>query len=292
VFPLAQRLSPAELSRRVDPLGFRDDDAVELRLAATAILGDQDRLSRLGDLVPRVQAGIGVLDLSGPSPWASEGTDSDGVLEMLALLVSADEVVAYQLSRGITAEQAWHSLADLGQQVWVHRLTYGSFGLHTYGWLRTGWSGGLSWLGRLQFNLQRLADRWVLSCHIPRTGPLSPELVDDAFEQARCFFRRHFADYPTTEFYCSSWLLDPELAAALPGSNIAAFQQRWTLFGEPHPGDEDAVFFTFARRGGVDLTTLPRSTSLQRVIIDRLQAGQHWGTWKGLVPQNDREESR
>ena len=34
-------------------------------------------------------------------------------------------------------------------------------------------------LGRLQFNLQPEDDGWVLSTHIPRTGPLTPESFAD-----------------------------------------------------------------------------------------------------------------
>jgi hypothetical protein len=293
---LRLRLGVPELVRRSFQLGFRADAASDLRFAGAAVLGDDERLHEVAELVARIQAGIGVLDLSGPSPFGSGSVNpaapGSGVVEMLALVASADEVVAYQRSRGVPEELSWHGLSDLGQQVWVHQLTYGTFGLHTYEWLRVAWAGGFSWLGRLQFNLHRLPDRWVLSCHIPRSGPLSPELVDDAFRRASGFFAQHFGDYPTTELCCSSWLLDPELAAALPGSNIAAFQRRWRLVGEPAPGDEDALFFTFARRGEVDLATLPRSTSLQRVIIDRLSAGQHWGRWLGLVCQPERGAGR
>jgi hypothetical protein len=285
-----RRLGADQLLRRSRLLGFRDDDAADLLLASAGVLRKTELLHRVAELAAGLQAGIGAFDLSGPNPWDSgpdhhAGPGSDGILAMLALAVSADEVVAFQLSRGVSEQQAWHSLSDLGQQAWVHRLTYGSFGLHTHEWLRIAWAGGFGWLGRLQFNLQRLPDRWVLSCHIPQTGPLSPELVDDAFGQASRFFAEHFPDYPTTELWCSSWLLDPQLAAALPGSNIAAFQSRWHLLGGPEPADADALFFTFARRGEVDLTALPRSTSLQRVIIDRLSAGQHWSSWRGLVPQ-------
>ena len=50
------------------------------------------------------------------------------------------------------------------------------------------------------------------------------------------------------------------------------------------PGDEDALFFTFARRGPVDLDALPRDTTLQRVILDRLQAGGHWQVRQGRIP--------
>ncbi len=103
------------------------------------------------------------------------------------------------------------TLAELGQQVWIHRLTFGTFGLHTQDWLTIAWSGALYWLGRLQFNLQPEDDGWVLSTHIPRTGPLTPESVDQAFAAARDFFAAHFPECPIRAFVCSSWLLGPGL---------------------------------------------------------------------------------
>ena len=71
-------------------------------------------------------------------------------------------------------------------------------------------------------------DGWVPSTHIPRTGPLTPESVDQAFAAARDFFATYFPEYPARAFVCSSWLLDPALSDACPDSNLAAFQRRWS----------------------------------------------------------------
>ena len=68
---------------------------------------------------------------------------------------------------------------------------------------------------------------------------------------------------------------------------MALFQRRWTLAGEPGDGDEDAVFFTFARRPPVDLASLPRDTTLQRAILDRLADGEHWYVRNGVIPYTD-----
>jgi hypothetical protein len=294
--PAAGQLSAATLCAAAGRLGFRPEDLTDLRSAATARLSDPAARAEVAACAERVRAGIGVLDLSGPSPWRDLSDPRDGIPAVLALLACVDDVVAYQRLRGIEAGDAWRACSDLGQQVWVHRLTYGRFGLHTYEWLRVVWGGGFAWLGRLEFNLQWLHDRWVIGTHIPRrgaarndvgssSGALAPETVDEAFVRAVHFYARHFHDHPTSEFWCSSWLLDPELAAALPGSNIAAFSRRWRLDDVVEPGDEDAVFFTFTRRGPVDLASLPRQTRLQRVVVDRLASGGHWSVRRGLIAQ-------
>ena len=160
----------------------------------------------------------------------------------------------------------------------MHRLTFGTFGLHTHDWLTIAWSGALYWLGRLQFNLQPEDDGWVLSTHIPRTGPLTPESVDQAFAAATRLLRHLLPGVPDPGVRLPSWLLDPALSEALPGSNLAAFQRRWSLTDERQPGEADVLFFVFNRRGPTELDSLPRDTALQRAVLDRLVAGLGWST--------------
>jgi GNAT-like C-terminal domain/N-acyltransferase N-terminal domain len=279
-------------------LGFEGDDLTDLETAARKYLHDPANRGCVSEVADRVRSQIGDLTVSGQNPWAGlpDGPD-DGLVPMLALLATADDVIGFQRSRGVAEESAWHNLADVGQQVWVHRLTYGRFGLHTQGWLRIVWAGSFAWLGRLQFNLQRLdpPGDWVLSTHIPRrsevggsrSGSLAPASVDDSFRRAVGYFAAHFPDVRTVDFWCSSWLLDPVLAAALPDTNIAAFQRRWALEDQTTDGDEDAVFFTFARRPPVEVAELPRRTRLERAVVDRLVAGEHWAVRSGRIPQHD-----
>lgn len=288
------RLRAADLRDRIDLLGFRPDDAADLMDRIAGVLASPADLARVEVLAERVLTGVGEFCNPPLAPFdCPEARTTDhgtGVLPMLALLVTADEVRAFHAGRGIADEDSWRALADLGQQVWVHRLTYGEFGLHTQAWLCCAWSGALFWLGRLQYNLHlddmagRSPDEWVLSTHIPQTGPLSPESVDASFAAAAEFFGTHFADFGVRDLFCNSWLLDPRLPDVLPAeSNMVRFQQRWSLYGPAQPGDKDALFFTFRRRGDVDLDTLPRDTTLQRAVIDRIRDGDHWGVWRGRV---------
>ncbi|GAA4177992.1 acyltransferase domain-containing protein [Gryllotalpicola koreensis] len=282
---LTTRLEAATTDRALAALGFRRDDRPDAKAAIAAALADRERLAEVEVLAERVRATIGAIgERVAPfdHPLAASNWGGIGVLPLLALLAVADDVRAFHRSRGIPAFVSDRSLSDLGQQVWVHRRTYGAFGLHTYGWLAAAFCGNLYSLGRLQFNLLRRADEWMLSTHIPETGPLTPESVDDSFAQAAAFFGEHFPDYPATAFHCESWLLDPQLARALaPASNIVRFQQRWRLEEKVGPADGDALFFVFRRRGDVDLSTLPRTTSLQRAVVEKLESGGHWGLWSG-----------
>jgi hypothetical protein len=289
-FDVRRRLNDPELPSRAADLGFRARDIADLLTVVEAVLPSTDDLLTVTRLAEGV---LGTIGRVGPE-FESRATDlpysnipGDGVLPMLALLVTTREVAAFHASRGVPKDVTTATLADLGQQVHVHRLTYGEFGLHTHRWVNLVWSGFLFRLGRLQFNLALEQPdgrpEWVLSTHVPADGPLPPATVDESFATARTFFPAHFPDYPVRWFHCRSWLLDPTLSELLPESNLAAFQRRWRLYGRPEPGEEDLSFVVFQRRGQVEPTSLPTDTALRRAAADRLASGRGWNVFNGKL---------
>ncbi|GAA3566855.1 acyltransferase domain-containing protein [Microlunatus spumicola] len=277
-------LAAGDLPQRVDALGFSAEDAAEVRAAAARVLDRPDDLAAVEQAAGRLVAGVGVLPpRDGTAVWQGLPADDQGVLPLLALLATAPVVARFHASRGVPADVSAATLADLGQQTRVHRLVHGGFGLGTHAW-EAGyvWSGALYRLGRLQFDLERQAtvdgtdQEWVLSTHIPRGERLRPADVDASLAAALPFFAAHFAEVPAQDVHCRSWMLDARIPDLLPGSNLAAFQQRWRTYGMPGLGDEDALFFGFARRDAPDLQTVPAETSLQRAIASVWRSGNHW----------------
>ena len=192
-----QWLADPDLPNRLGGLGLRPADAADLHRAATAALDRPEDLETLATVADRIVAQLGDFTAEGhPAVWSGVPLDAEGVLPMLALLVTAPRVADWHARRGIPAEVSAATLSDLGQQAWVHRLAFGTFGLHTHDWLTIAWSGALYWLGRLQFNLQPEDDGWVLSTHIPRTGPLTPESVDRRLRRGQCFLRHLLPGVP------------------------------------------------------------------------------------------------
>ncbi len=230
-------------------------------------------------------------------PWPDIPGRPRGLVPMLALLASVDQVREFHASRGISERDTYTTLSDLTQQILVFRRTFGEFGLDNHQWLLTAWSGALYWLGRLQVNLHPVKgderdlpfdDGYLLSVHIPATGPLTPESVDDSLRRAWAFFAEHFADLRIHAFHCDSWLLDPQIAAVLsPESNMAKFQRRWTLYGQAKEADDAVLYFTFnarARPGEqLDRSALPRRSSLERAVLEHLDAGEHWHSRTGFL---------
>ncbi|MET9497539.1 acyltransferase domain-containing protein [Streptomyces sp. NPDC006552] len=209
---------------------------------------------------------------------------------------------ALHRARGIPDDVSRRTLADLGRNLAVHRRRSGTTGLFVPWWPTRHFRGELFQLGRLQFERYRLGRRAaerlaaagagtgpgdpVLGVHIPDfRGPLSAQACDDSIARARTFFARHFPEEPAAVAVCQSWLLDPQLRRYLPaGSNIVRFQDRFALA----PMDEEAqddipVAFVFGGTG-TPRALLPRRTSVQRAVLDHLDAGGHWYVGDGWFP--------
>ena len=286
-----RELAAPDLAERLVALGFGPEDVEPALRAASSVLTRPDDLAVVEEGARRLAARVGVLPhTDGSEVWQGLAVDADGVLAMLALLASAPAVAAFHASRDVPPEVSAATLADLGQQATVHRLVTGGFGVATYPWVGGHvWSGALYRLGRLQLDLDMAATvdgrgrEWVLSTHIPRADRLAPEDVDASFAAAPEFFARHLPEVTPTDVHCLSWLLDPRLPRLMPGSNLASFQRRWRTYGEPRNGDDDALFFAFTRRGGLDLDRLPAQTSLQRALRSVWEAGEHWNVVEGRL---------
>ncbi len=170
---------------------------------------------------------------------------------------------------GLTDEESRATIQALPRHVALHRACGGEPGGWEVEWIAMIWDGKLSELGRLQFEDH---GDGVLDVHIPETGvQLEPGACDASFARAR----EVYPDHHTAR--CTSWLLDPQLAEALPpASNIIRFQRRFELWEDGRDANEDVlrfVFHTYER----DLAKLTPRTTLERALAERMRAG---GTWR------------
>lgn len=256
-----------------DLLDIQDDDAHECAALLATPPGAGVRAA-----LAAMEARLGTF----PSEAASaEGCTETDWIE--ALLRFAPAAAAYHRSLGIPDALSAAILADLGLNLRINRRVHGRFGLDTWAWLTLHMAGNMFRIGRLQYHLVRAGspapvpeDEWVLGMHIPEDGGLSPAVVDESLAQAHDFFDCFFPDKAVEVATCDSWMLDPYLAARLPESNIASFARRFTL-DRCSDAASDAVYFTFRTRNMADLARLPRDTSLQRVVLERIDDG---GTWQ------------
>jgi len=132
-----------------------------------------------------------------------------------------------------------------------------------------------------------------LDIHIPQGPAITAERCRSSFEAAVEFFPKHYPEKPFKAFLCNSWLCDPQLASYLePDSNIVRFQREFYLL----PTDSDAwsavryVFGIDIPYGSIerlDTNALPRNNSLQRALIEHLEAGGHWRKAEALLLLED-----
>ncbi|MCI0158458.1 DUF5596 domain-containing protein [Leifsonia shinshuensis] len=214
-------------------------------------------------------------------------------------------LIAHHEGLGVPAEVTGSTLADVGRNTGIHRLRHGGFGLETWTWLIPHYVGMLFGIGRLTFALQRTQlavpagsvsalpggiapGDWVVGMHIPESGPLSPDQVDESIRRAREFFGTVFPDRRIVAGVCESWLLDPFLARSLPAdTNLVRFAERYTLVGEPVDAATEALYFLFRERDRTRLPHLEHPTALQRLVIERYDRGEAWQVATGVLAWGD-----
>ena len=260
------------------------------RTAVDALLaGLTDEQSAAADRIRgALQADLGRFDRAPPA--------DDGSSAWLAASIHLVPVVAAWMERrGIDETVVAATLSDVGRQLHLHRQHTGRVGLDVPRWMGAVLSGNFYQLGRLQFELRQwqtgeprppaATGEWLLDVHIPATGPLEPAEVTASFAQAEQFFAHHFPAHQADYFVCGSWLLDPYLADHLaPTSNLVGFQRLFTPYGDPRDDKLDAMYFVFGQRHISNLGGLARTTSLQRLVLERIESGGSWQFVRGYRP--------
>lgn len=115
----------------------------------------------------------------------------------------------------------------------------------------------------------------VISIHIPATGSLNPELVDESLEKAVIFFRQYYPDYKYKAFVCYSWLMDPQLVDLLgPEKNISRFCNRFRKITQKSSGNSIFKFVFMKPDMNFVFSELPENTSLERAIKKHYENGK------------------
>jgi len=218
---------------------------------------------------------------------------NDPMVWLTAFLQMTPTIVSWHRSQGVPTEVTRATLADVGRNVAIHRRVHAEFGLETWDLLIPHYTGMLFALGRLNYMLHPTRETiegvmapgdWVPGIHIPESGPLTPAAVDTSLVQASAFFAAHFPDKPVAVAACVSWILDPYLVDIMPtDTNIGSFVHRFTAMARPYEDATAGLFFLFRTRDLGRLSTLPRDTVLQRLVLDRASRGDPWQIGSGYL---------
>lgn len=127
-------------------------------------------------------------------------------------------------------------------------------------------------IGELEYEIVPQEGRKAIHIHIPSDAVFTPDAVDESLRKADAFFKAYDPELSGSEYFCTSWLLEPRLKDMLSeGSNILSFQNRFQILKEGEPGTS---FLKWVFKTGTDdYTTLPEETSLQRKMKEYILSG-------------------
>ena len=113
----------------------------------------------------------------------------------------------------------------------------------------------------------------IVSVHIPTGGPLNVETCNKDFKFGADIIKRCFGNFKA--FYCSSWLLDPQLKRIIgKETNLTAFADRFVSFPVKSSGNE--VFeYVFNLHAAVSPSELNTTTSLSKALKEHFISGGH-----------------
>lgn len=196
---------------------------------------------------------------------------------------------------GIAHDVFWDTMRDMRWKMNECRRLTGHLGILPIGWYPGFLDVKRFALGRLQYDDTTFSREpctvcgyslregdFVLSCHIPSSGPLPPERCIDSFKRAYAFFSDRLREDGILPIVCGSWLLYPPYLP-LFGDNtrdfvrnfhIAStkvtetFNDAWRVFGKYYEGSTEGF---------------PTDTSLQRRFVDYIKRGGSFGTGFGIL---------
>ena len=194
----------------------------------------------------------------------------------------------------------WDSMTDLRAKLVECRAVYGINGSFVASWFHGFFEMTRFALGRLQFEITELSreepytcrgrsvreDDKLIGMHIPSLGPLTVDLMLDAFKRAYNFPLFSEVRVPGTDwmpFCCGSYLLYPPHYDFLPPqSNILKFMDCFDIIDYSDSEEFNDKWRIFANYKDAEPADLPRDTSLRRAFADRLLAGGKTGHGWGI----------
>lgn len=117
----------------------------------------------------------------------------------------------------------------------------------------------------------------VAQLHVPASGKLTRELVEDSLQQMRDFLVTYYPDYKYKAFAGTSWLLNPVLADLIgEDSNIIRFGRMFRPLTMKMHGTS-VFYFIFNRPNSnpdFDWNTLPENTRLEKALKEYYLSGK------------------
>ncbi len=225
---------------------------------------------------------------------AEEAKMEKYTVHMIFLLLAARPLRYVYRQQEISDEIYYNTMGDLTCKLMECKNVYDCWGTFVGWWYPDMFRCKVIKLGRLEYERIKFPyDDYkgflkkgdtVFNCHIPSSGPVTPESVIESLKIAHSFFSDELKD-GILPVYCSSWMLYPGHKELYPeGSNLRSFYEMFDIIDAV----EDKTNHNFWRLFGVDYSpetfeSAPERTTLQRNIKNYIRSGNNMGTGKGVV---------
>ncbi|MBQ7400255.1 MAG: DUF5596 domain-containing protein [Clostridia bacterium] len=212
-------------------------------------------------------------------------------IDMILFLCCCETLKKMYLEKGYSEEFFVHNMKDLTYKLKECKDTEGIYGTKTFQWYDGFFKMERFALGRLQYEHQPIDFDYrdvlkkgddVINIHIPSSGPLLKEDVQESFKLAYEFFGPNYGDRIMLK--CATWMLYPPTAKLLPeGSNIRKFYELFDVVLERAPADWHLWRIFGVEAQPEDYKSLPQNTSLQKIFYKYLNEGNRIGVGYGIV---------
>ena len=214
-------------------------------------------------------------------------------VDMAFLVFCLPRLLERYREQSIPEEIFWDSMDDLRCKLLECHRVRGVWGTFVADWYPCFFRLERFAIGRLQYehmafpyeNIPNLKKgQTVYNCHIPSSGPLTPESVDDSLKRAKAFFEKELQG-ERMPIYCHSWMLYPPHVALFPeNSNLRRFAERFTILKSIEDPSNQSFWRIFDRDwDSAMVADLPEDTSLRRTFKAFLQSGNAMGFGEGIL---------
>ena len=211
-------------------------------------------------------------------------------IDMLLLIYFAVDLRKRYAERGYSDEFFCEMLGSLRCKLDECKAVFGVFGTFVFGSFRTLYTFESFFIGRLQYedrilsfdykDIAKKGDK-IVGLHIPSTGPLTPESVDESLERAYKFYKPDGDGYLV--LHCHSWMIYPPLYALFPdNSNLQKFYHRFDIVWQEEDERNDDLWRIFNTMD-TDISKYPQDTTLCRNFYEYVKSGKKLGYGFGMI---------
>ncbi|MBQ8351815.1 MAG: DUF5596 domain-containing protein [Clostridia bacterium] len=215
-------------------------------------------------------------------------------LDMVFLLLAAKPLAYLYRINGLADELYLDIMRDLRYKLVECKQMHNVWGIFVAWWFPWHYQLKRFALGRLQY--ERIEARFddealgvkkgdiVYNCHIPNSGPMTPESIRESLRKAYQFFKPEL-NGGRMVVTCCSWLLyTPLVEQYSEHSNIKKFHDLFHIVNIHHNDtnhDFWRLFYTDYSKEA--LGTVKAETSLQKIVLAHLQNGGTMGEGTGYL---------